>query len=651
MRGLRTILAATWFLGLAPALAPAAAPAKPPTVDQLLTYRPTQKGVEYEVPTEAAAVAACKVEPVANAKGASIGWALRDGQGKLLCRFVDKNGDGHLDQWSYYQDGFEIYRDIDLNDDRSIDEVRWMNAGGTRVAKILKGKVASWTRISAEEASKVLVQALVSGDTELFETVMATPAELDSLGIPKGEVDQVAAAEKQRLVQIKAIRAGLFAGGWDANTAWSRLDGAMPHLIPADAGLKDDLVLYENAVIFPASTSTKVAFLQAGEMVKVGDVWKFVDVPRVIDPSKNGVIAATEGGIRSWIFRVDGASAPGSENPRVAEALQALAAYDKTNEPLLAGGDPKGIARFHVGRYDHLKDVAEAARAAGDARVELDHLKLSVDGLAAAYASGAYPAGAKLLDSLAGKGGKIATYAAFKMIEADFTLQNADPGNQQVTQDAWLGKLKAFVEKYPQSDEAPQALLYLASTNEMNGREVEARPYYARLAEQYPATEWGKKAAGSLRRLDLVGKPVALKGVDLRGQSVDTTQYRGKTLLVMFWATWAQPAKRDLPDLAKLYAKYNAKGFEVVAVNLDNEKADLDAFLKATPYPWPELFEAGGMESRLATEFGVISLPTMILVDPDGKVVNRSLRTSGELEILLDKAFAGKPAGVAFGPK
>jgi len=645
MRALRTTLAATWLLGLVPALAPAGA-----TVEQLLSYRPTQKGVEYEIPTDPAAVAACKVESVPGPKGGTMGVALRDGQGKLLCRFIDKDGNGRMDQWSYYQDGFEIYRDVDLNDDRSIDEVRWMNAGGTRVAKIAKGKVVSWSRISAEEASKVLVQALVSGDTELFETVMATPAELESLGVPKGEVDQVAAAEKQRLVQIKTVRAGLFGGGWDANTAWSRLDGAMPHLIPADAGLKEDLLLYENAVIFPASTSTKVAFLQAGEMVKVGDVWKFVDVPRVIDPSKNGVIAATEGGIRSWVFRNDGGNTAGGENPRVNEALQALAAYDKANEALLAG-DPKGIARFHVGRYARLRDVAEAARASGDPKVELDHLKLSVDGLAAAYSTGAYPAGAKLLDELAGKGGKVATYAAFKMIEAEFTLQNADQGNFVIVQEAWLGKLKAFVEKYPQSDEAPQALLFLASTNEMNGREAEARPYYTRLAEQSSATEWGKKAAGALRRLDLVGKPIALKGADLRGQTVDASQYRGKTLLVTFWATWAVPAKRDLPDLAKLYQKYNAKGFEVLAVNLDNERADLDAFLKGLPLPWAEIFEPGGMESRLATEFGVISLPTMILVDPDGKVVNRSLRTAGELEILLDKTYAGKTAGVAFGTK
>ena len=184
----------------------------------------------------------------------------------------------------------------------------------------------------------------------------------------------------------------------------------------------------------------------------------------------------------------------------------------------------------------------------------------------------------------------------------------------------------------------------LASTNELNGKETEGKKSYAQLAKDYPATEWGKKAAGALRRLDIVGKPMGLKGTDLRGQSIDTAQYRGKTVLVTFWATMAGPAKRDLPELVKLHAKYKSKGFEVIAVNLDNDKADLDAYLQASPLPWPQIFEPGGLDSRLAVEFGIISLPTMILIDPDGKVSNRNLRTAGELETILDKTLAGKVA-------
>ena len=83
---------------------------------------------------------------------------------------------------------------------------------------------------------------------------------------------------------------GLAASGWNSDFVWNRLDGNMPHVIPADAdtGLAQDLVLYENAVIFagPASgqvDARKMAFLQAPEMIKLGEAWKFVELPRAID--------------------------------------------------------------------------------------------------------------------------------------------------------------------------------------------------------------------------------------------------------------------------------------------------------------------------------------------------------------------------------
>ena len=114
-----------------------------------------------------------------------------------------------------------------------------------------------------------------------------------------------------------------------------------------------------------------------------------------------------------------------------------------------------------------------------------------------------------------------------------------------------------------------------------------------------------------------------------------------------FWATWADPVKRDLPELTKVYQKHHDEGFEILGISLDNDRADLDAFLKKSPLPWPQVFEPGGLEkNRLATEFGIIALPTMILVDPQGKVVNRNLRTAAELERQLEKLVAGKD-GVA----
>ena len=123
-------------------------------------------------------------------------------------------------------------------------------------------------------------------------------------------------------------------------------------------------------------------------------------------------------------------------------------------------------------------------------------------------------------------------------------------------------------------------------------------------------------------------------------------------MLVVFWASWGgQSVRRELPDLVKLYEKYHGKGLEVVGVSLDNEKADLEAFLKEQPMSWPQIFEPGGIDSRLATEYGIISLPTMFLVDGQGKVVNRSLRTASEVERQLEKLLSQRQPGVALGDR
>jgi hypothetical protein len=652
MRSLRTSAAVAWLVAVAPGVAGAQ---DATAVKKLLALQPIMKGVEYEIPTDEAAVNACKVETVHNAAKKPIGYALRDGQGKLLRRFVDADAEGKMDQWSYYQDGFEVYRERDLDNDGSPDEFRWLNSGGTRIATVSRGKITGWKRISAEEASKVLVQGLVSGDLGLIETVMATPDELTALGIPKGEVDQVAAAAAKRAESIRAVQQGLT--GWNKKTVWNRLDGMMPHLIPADptTGLSQDLVLYENAVIFAGPPNGqppagKMAFLQVPEMVKLGDTWKFVELPRAIDPEKP--VMAAEGGIRSWVFRQQAGGAQ-AESPEAQAALKALADYDNAHAKDQAEGTKQELAQFHVGRIPLLRAVVKATKDA-DEQVTYNHQ--IVDSLAAAYQSGFYPNGLKLLDAIAAEGGKSGAYASFRKISAEFAAKNDEPGaNLMVNQKAWMADLKGFLEKYPRADEAPDALIQLASACEFNAEEDEARKFYDQLARQFPDTDAGKKAAGALRRLDLVGKSLELRGPTLDGKELDISRYKGKTLLVTFWASWAsrsETVRRDIPEMVKLYQKYRDRGFEVVGVGLDAERADLDAFLKETPLPWPQVFEPGGMEkSRFATEFGIISLPTMVLVDPQGKVVNRSIRTAAELERQLEKVLAGKSGGVALDSK
>ena len=99
------------------------------TVEQALRLTPVQQGVDYDRPTPEEA-AKCKIS--VKKDGGRVGWVVESPEGLILRKFIDTNGDDVVDQWSYYKDGVEVYRDIDSDFNGKPDQYRWLNAGGTR---------------------------------------------------------------------------------------------------------------------------------------------------------------------------------------------------------------------------------------------------------------------------------------------------------------------------------------------------------------------------------------------------------------------------------------------------------------------------------------------------------------------------------------
>lgn len=128
-----------------------AAMAASPTAEQALGLQPVQKDVEYDRPA-ADAVAKCSIQ--VEKVGKASGWVVKSEDGRTLRRFIDTDGDNTVDQWSYYADGLEVYRDVDSNANGKADQCRWLNTGGSRWAVDTNedGKVDAWKSISAEEA-------------------------------------------------------------------------------------------------------------------------------------------------------------------------------------------------------------------------------------------------------------------------------------------------------------------------------------------------------------------------------------------------------------------------------------------------------------------------------------------------------------------
>lgn len=620
----------------------------------LQSYRPVQNWVDYDSPATPDEVKACTVEVVSRTETnagktekKAIGILIRDGRGRVLRRFLDTAEPKGTDQWSYYQDGFEVYREVDFNGDQKVDEARWLNLAGTRIGTIKAGRIGGWRRISAEEASKVLVQGLVSSDLELINSVIATPEELAELGLPAGLVEQARREVTTRKADAQTLSDKLT--GWTKQTVWMRFDGIQPHVIPSDAlnGLQEDVELYENAVVFAGPSEGQadlnaLAYLQAPEMVRVGQNWKFVGLPRVFDPKNPDAAMAAFDGVRSWVYREAGSVVTeGSASPELEKALTALSELDQKWVGQLENADPKAVAKYHYDRVQLLREVVKAAGA--DDRLAYE--KEIVNSLAAAYQTGEYPDGMKAIDRLVEAGGVLGSYAAYRKIPATYTLIAKDPDKVAEAQKAWVADLETFLGKYKDAPEVPEALFQLATIQELNGNDEGAKASYERISKDYANSEPAAKARGALHRLALVGQPLQLAGTSPDGSPVDLAAQKGKMVLVVFGASVAEPFRRELPELVRLRERYKDKGFEVLGVALDPQKESWTDFVSRSQIPWPTIYEPGGMESRLANEFGIISYyyPTMILVDRDGKVVDRDLRTSLEVEQAIEKPLAQKP--------
>ncbi len=261
------------------------------SAEDLMAYTPRQKDVEIDMPSKAD-LAQCKVE--VKQAGKTSGYILTGPQGQMLRWFKDgEDADRAVDEFRYYKDGFEVYREIDSDNDSKIDQYRWMNTAGTRwgIDSNQDGVIDQWKILSAEELSREVVRALATRNEAALQAVLATAEDLKRLGFDAdltkeilGNVSAPGQKMQQILSQTKVIQ---------PTTKWLRFDGQNPSLVPSDAGkATQDLTIYGNVMAI-IETGSQTGFIQVGEILKVGDVWKLTQMPRAIDESVKELVAGS----------------------------------------------------------------------------------------------------------------------------------------------------------------------------------------------------------------------------------------------------------------------------------------------------------------------------------------------------------------------
>ena len=121
---------------------------------------------------------------------------------------------------------------------------------------------------------------------------------------------------------------------------------------------------------------------------------------------------------------------------------------------------------------------------------------------------------------------------------------------------------------------------------------------------------------------------------DTSGRPLSVTRFKGKVVMVYFWASWFAGCEKELPEVLAAYKKYNVQGFEIIGINLDSDLSRMDDLLrKHGGAVWPQYFDGESWHSKLVRKYGVRNVPHAVVVSAEGDVIAKGL--SGKAAIAV----------------
>ena len=603
--------------------------AAPTARETLSRFKPIQSGVDYDQPT-AAQAAEAMIESIK--VGDSVGYQVSSANGEILRQFMDTNGDQSVDRWSYFKSGVEVYRDIDLDYNGRAENFRWLGPAGIRwgVDSDDDRQIDSWKFISAQEVTQEFVAAAKSRDVARFARLFASDSELARSGFGGAKVASMKEARDDAVQAFaKAVtQKTLLPNG----VQWVHFSG-MYGVLPQGVGRSQDVFVYDN-VIAIVEDGANHRQLVVGAMLESGKAWRLVQFPPALQDAEDSV-AASGYFFNSPVVNAGGVGAAPMQG--VSEAAQKmLGELERIDKELAQAATPARIAELNDLRAAVLLRLVGAASTADD---RSQWVRQFADTVSAAVQSGEFPAGMARLESVvaasADYGAADRAYVKFRLLTAGYSKALSVPeADFDKVQEKWLADLSGFVNQFPASSDAPEALFQLGIAEEFAGNEAQAIKYYAEIGARYGDSPNAAKAEGARRRLELKGRPLALVAKTLDGKTLDTRSLEGKVVVLHYWASWSEPSVKDMSQLRDLQSKFGNR-LSLVGVNVDVDLADAQRVVQQNRYSWSHLYSKGGMESQLANQLGVVSVPMMIVVDATGKVVKTGVH-SAELSGILN---------------
>jgi peroxiredoxin len=217
-------------------------------------------------------------------------------------------------------------------------------------------------------------------------------------------------------------------------------------------------------------------------------------------------------------------------------------------------------------------------------------------------------------------------YAASREKQQDTSFVNGLIAKQKPAVEQKQKLQEEYIKKNPGS------FFSLAALNEvagMNFNPAEIEPKFNALSAELKASKAGKEFA---ERIDIAKKTSV--GVvapdftqnDQNDKPVKLSDFRGKYVLVDFWASWCGPCRAENPNVVKTYNEFKDKNFTILGVSLDSKKENWLKAIEDDQLTWSHVSDLKFWQNAVAVQYGVRAVPTNLLIDPTGKIVARDLR-------------------------
>ncbi len=586
-------------------------------IKKLIAFLPVQKtDIDVDTPS-AEELEGCKLEKTDN----PLTYVVRDSSGRVVRKFSARGGSTRLDQLSYFKNGMEVYRDLDTKGSGKLNEFRWLGSAGTRWGVDLDGdsKIDQWKRISAEEVTQELFQAIKTKDKARFEALLITPDEFKSLKL--GETLGKEVNTRWQKAQSDFVKFCNAQKEIDSGAEFVHASNGLPSVLAAQSYENQaDVMYYDHASAVFQNKSREYGNLSIGTIVYVGeDRWRLIELPEI---AAVGTPIANGGALIPTMTSGPAATpATDSVNRELAEIHENL---DAIETKLQAAKQPTEIARLEKQKSE-LQEKLFWASEAGEYRQTT--LMYVTDSVISAYQEDRYPEALKFLEDfqvkLKAKGEEGTDYIHWRTINGRYNYVNlkGDSKDRDKAHERWVADLMDFQKEFPKSSYAAEALSYLAVNFDNEGKEKEAIDWYKKTVERFADTEYGQRAKGALSRLDGQGKTLTFVGQDLRGNkfNLQDPRWRDKIIVIHYWATWSTDG---LDQIQKLVDKYK-DDVVFVGCNIESTTEEFEGFIKNKPEynAWTQLHAPGSIDSSpLALQLGVPSLPLVVIVNKKGEL-------------------------------